>query len=255
MQTAAGRRQGLARTASGRVAPGRFALCLTCVFFRRSDRKGVRSRLPKADLRRGSRRRARKSPPAGPRRDGVATRFPAEKGLRRYRIENIVYPLLVATRFPAEKGLRPLLLSGPPSRTSLQRGSLQKRGECVTFDGVRQTKGRWFGGKNVYGTTRTLAGGQVPFGWLLVSVREGYAPESAEDAGIAVVADAVSAPLATPASPRERLESLLQSFTLRLKACSPAQWPGMFPDMAKAVLLQRTEDPEYAEGRRGSWLA
>ncbi|MGD9611022.1 MAG: hypothetical protein AB7U59_16585 [Desulfovibrionaceae bacterium] len=116
---------------------------------------------------------------------------------------------------------------------------------------MRQTKGRWFGGKNVYGTTRTLAGGQVPFGWVLVSVREGYAPESAEDAGIAVVADAVSAPLAAPVSPRELLESRLQSFTLRLKACSPAQWPGMFPDMAKAVLLQRTEDPEYAEGAAG----
>ena len=118
--------------------------------------------------------------------------------------------------------------------------------ECVTFDGVRQPKGKVFGGKNVYGTTRTLAGGEVPFGWVLIRVREGYAPEAAEDrAGLAVVSETGSVFSPPPASPRELLESRLQSFRLRLKACAPAQWPGMFPGIAKSVLVQRKEEPEY----------
>lgn len=133
-----------------------------------------------------------------------------------------------------------------PEAAALVRVGHFSHVECVTYDGVRQPKGRVFGGKNVYGTTRTLAGGEVPFGWVLLRVREGYAPEAPEDGeGLAVVAEAGSVSSTPPASPRELLESRLQSFTLRLKACAPAQWPGMFPGIAQGVLVQRTEEPEF----------
>ena len=105
--------QGLARTVSGRVVPGRFALCLTRVFFRRSDRKGVRS-----GCRRPISGEVLADGPANVRQPGlgemaVATKFPAEKGLRRVAVSLPAAVPAVATKFPAEKGLRPVEKTRP----------------------------------------------------------------------------------------------------------------------------------------------
>jgi len=135
-----------------------------------------------------------------------------------------------------------------PQEAALVRVGHYSHVECVTFDDVSDPKGRRFGNKNVYGTTRTLAGGLVPFGWVVVRVREGYAPDAVEEeANLAVIAEAFSSVASVPVSPQELLESRLQSFERRLAACAPNKWAGMFPGLAGEVLLQRTQQPEYAE--------
>ncbi len=129
-----------------------------------------------------------------------------------------------------------------PNKTALVRIGRFSHVECVTYDHVRQPKGRMINGVNIFGRTRTLAEEFVPFGWVMLRVRPGHTPvESAENTPAATFDDVKKA-----SDPTELRTARLNSFKQRLEACSPPNRPGSFPGIAGDVQNALEDDPVFA---------
>jgi len=122
--------------------------------------------------------------------------------------------------------------------------------ECVTWDEVRKPKGRKINNKNVYGTTRTLANGMYPFGWVLLSFENGYNIENMdmslekenENSGYEDSTDN-SKTLKGNQEHENILQYKLDSLKSRLYAIPQNQRAGSLPNIAKEILSQ--DDEEY----------
>ncbi|MDQ7032499.1 MAG: type III-A CRISPR-associated RAMP protein Csm5 [Desulfonauticus sp.] len=126
--------------------------------------------------------------------------------------------------------------------------------ECVTWDKVRMPKGKRIGGSNVYGTTRTLANGQCPFGWVLLTFEKGYVLEDARYDSVSSISlepepEAVKRqePAQKEITPKvDRVEQKLESLKSRLEAQAFANLVGTLPNIVTQEILN-DEDEEFKE--------
>ena len=123
--------------------------------------------------------------------------------------------------------------------------------ECVTWDEVRKPNGRKINNKNVYGTTRTLANGLYPFGWVLLSFEKGYDVENneiflekeAENQEHRDFNDKLKTIKDDQSKNDDVLQSKLDTLNSRLHAIPQNQRAGSLPNIVNEILSQ--DDKEY----------
>lgn len=132
-------------------------------------------------------------------------------------------------------------------RSALLRIGHYSHVECVTLNDLRQPKTR----NNKYGTTRTLAEGKVPFGWVKVSIDEQhYSPKifyvESSSSRLDKGKEASKEIDGMQAKEEEtyKAEVLLEDLRKRLYAISIPKLAGTLPNIAKEIL--EAEDQKYA---------
>lgn len=112
--------------------------------------------------------------------------------------------------------------------------------ECMTFDRMRNPRGK-------YGTTRTLANKEIPFGWVKISFEQGYEPQELSDAEyVTTVREVPSGHKPSTARTKEEItEDRLNSLIMQLDNMQTSKMPGMLPQLARNILS--SEDTAYRQ--------